>query len=72
MQQDITSYISLFTNNAKLQRKHVENCKELKKNLNSLNEWSRTGDMEFNLPKVPCIINGEKHEKVKMDQLDGY
>ena len=61
MTEGVSSYTSLFADDAKLLRKvgnHKE-CDELQNNINKIYEWSKTWEMEFNA-KMPCIGNGKK------------
>ena len=46
----ISSYISLFADDAKLLGKlgNHKDCEELQNDINKINEWSKTWEMEFN------------------------
>ncbi len=63
--QGINSYISLFADDAKLQRRiqKEEDCKVLQKVLNTLYEWSRTWDMEFNAKKCHVLRMGKSGKR---------
>ncbi len=60
MPQGINGYISLFADDAKLQRRiqKEEDCKALQKDLDTLYDWSRTWDMEFNAKKCHVLRMG--------------
>ena len=48
--EGVNSCISLFADDAKLQRKirNSMDCEELQNYLNNIHEWSKTREMEFN------------------------
>ena len=48
--EGVNSCISLFADDAKLQRKirNSMDCEELQNDLNNIHEWSKTREMEFN------------------------
>ena len=56
MTERVSSYISLFADDAKLLNKirNYKDCEELQDYINKLNEWSKTWEMEFNA-KMSCI-----------------
>ena len=53
MTEEISSYISLFADNAKLLRKkrNHKDCEELQNDINKIYECSKTWKMEFNAKK---------------------
>ena len=58
MTEGVSSYISLFADDAKLLRK-IRNhkiCKELQNYLKTY-EWSKRLEIEFNKKEMPCIGN---------------
>ena len=61
MTEGVSSYISLFADDGKLLRKigNHKDCEELHNDINKINEWSKTWEMEFNAKKMPCIGNGK-------------
>ena len=63
------SYISLFADDAKLLKKigNHKDCEELQNDINKICEWSKTGDMEFNLKKNPHIGNRKECNEILMD-----
>ena len=62
MTEGVSSYISLFADDAKLLRKigNYKDCEELQIDINKIYEWSKTWEMEFNAKKRPCIGNEKK------------
>ena len=69
MTEWVSSYISLFADDAKLLRKignHKE-CEELQNDINKIYEWSKTWEMEFNAKKMSCIGNRKKCNETLMD-----
>ena len=63
MTEGVSSYISLFTDDAKLLRKirNHKNCEELQNDINRIYEWSKTWEMKYNAKKkMPCIGNEKK------------
>ena len=50
MTEGLSSYISLFADDAKLLRKigNHKDCEELQNDINKIYEWSKTWEMEFN------------------------
>ncbi len=65
MPQGMNSYISLFADDAMLQRriKKEEDCKVLQKDLNTLYDWSRTWGMEFNAKKCHVLRMGKSEKR---------
>ena len=53
MVENITSYVSLFADDAKLLRtvKTIGDCKELQNDLDKIHDWSIRWQMEFNTRK---------------------
>ena len=53
MTEGVSSYISLFADDAKLLRKvgNHKDCEELQNDINKIYEWSKTWEMEFNAKK---------------------
>ena len=68
MTEEVSSYISLFADDAKLLRKirNHKNCEELHNDINKIYEWSKTWEMEFDGKKMPRIGN-EKCNETSMD-----
>ena len=56
MTEGVNSYMSLFSDDAKLLRKieNKENCKHLQKDLDKIHRWSKLWEMEFNAKK--CTV----------------
>ncbi len=67
MPEGISSYMSLFADDAKLQRpiKTTKDCEALQKDLDKIWEWSKKWEMEFNVNKCHVM----EWEKVKRDQV---
>ena len=61
MTEGISSYISLFADDAKLLRKirNHKDCEELQNDINKIYEWSEIWEMELK-KKKSCIGNGKK------------
>ena len=61
MPEGISSYISLFADDAKLLRKVYckEDCVVLQKDLDKINEWSQKWEMEFNSSKCKIMEFGK-------------
>ena len=57
MTEGVSSYISLFADDAKLLRKigNHKDCEELLNDLNKIYEWSKTWEMEFNVKKCHVL-----------------
>ena len=57
MTEGVSSYISLFADNAKLLRKigNHKDCEELQNYINKIYEWSKTWEMEFNAKKCHVL-----------------
>ena len=55
----VSSYISLFADDAKLLRKmgNHKDCEELENYINKIYEWSKTWKMEFNAKKNAMCWN---------------
>ena len=69
MTEGVSSYISLFADDAKLLRKirnHKE-CEELQNYINKIYEWSKTREMEFNAKKKCHVLDMEKKCNEMMD-----
>ena len=62
MTEGVSSYISLFADDAKLLRKigNHKDCEELQNDINKIYEWNNTWEMEFNAKKISYIGNGKK------------
>ena len=61
MTEGVSSYISLFADDAKLFRKirNHKNCEELQNDINKIYEWSKTWKMEFNAKKCHVLEMGK-------------
>ena len=61
MPEAVSSYISLFADDAKLLRKisNQKDCEELQNDLNKINEWSKRWEMEFNIHKCHVMEMGK-------------
>ena len=59
----VSSYKSLFSNHAKLMRKirNHKDCEKLQNDINKINEWSMTLEVEFNAEKKKSCIGNGKH-----------
>ena len=64
MTEGVSSYISLFKDDAKLLRKigNHKDCEELQNDINKIYEWSNTWEMEFNAKKSHVLEMGECNE----------
>ena len=62
MIEGVSSYTSLFADDAKLLRKisNQEDCQELQRDLDRIYNWSKTWEMEFNTKKVSFAGNGKE------------
>ena len=60
MTEGVSSYISLFADDAKLLRKirNHKDCKELQNGISKMYELSKIWNMEFNAKTLPRIGNG--------------
>ena len=71
MTEEVSSYISLFADDAKLLRKirNHKNCEELHNDINKIYEWSKTWEMEFDAKKkkMPRFGNGKECNETLMD-----
>ena len=69
MTKGVSSYISLFADDAKLLRKigNHKNCEELQNDINKIYEWSNTWEMEFNAKKFHILEMGKKCIETLMD-----
>ena len=61
MTEGVSSYISLFADDAKLLRKkgNHKDCKELQNDIKIIYEWSKTWEMEFNANKCHVLEIGK-------------
>ena len=55
----VSSYISLFADDAKLLRKirNHKDCEELQNDINKIYEWSKTWEMQFNAKKYHVLLD---------------
>ena len=68
MTEGISSYVSLFADDAKsLKIRNHKDCEELQNDINKIYEWSKTWEMEFNAKIMPSIGNGKECKKTLMD-----
>ena len=60
----VSSYISLFADDAKLLRKfrNHKDCEELQNDINKIYELSKTWEMEFNAKKCHVLETGKCNE----------
>ncbi|XP_050692945.1 uncharacterized protein LOC126983856 [Eriocheir sinensis] len=67
MPEGINSYMSLFADDAKLQRhiRNSEDCKELQEDLNKIWKWSQKWEMKFNVRKCHVMEMGKSVERPK-------
>ena len=65
MTEGVSSYMSLFADDAKLLRKisNQEDCKELQKDLDRIHDWSKTWEMEFNTRKCHLLEMGKSEAR---------
>ena len=69
LSDEVDSYINLFADDAKLMRKfeNVNDCMMLQKDLNKINSWSKSWQMEFNLSKCKVMEFGKSKKRVRYD-----
>ena len=69
MTEEVSNYISLFADDAKLLRKirNHKDCEELQNDINKIYEWSKTWEMEFNAKKCHVLEMGKKCNETFMD-----
>ena len=62
---DENSYINMFADDAKIQRKVLDEncCRKLQDDMNKLHEWSKTWQMEFNVNKCHVIKFGKSEKR---------
>ena len=60
MTEEVSSYISLFADDSKLLRKirNHNDCVELQNDINKINQWSKTWEIEFNAKKCHVLEMG--------------
>ena len=74
MPEKVTSYMSLFADDAKLLRKITEDedCNKLQQDLDEVYDWSRKWEMEFNNKKCHSMRMGKsKKRPVKVYKMGG-
>ena len=69
MPEKITSYMSLFADDAKLLRKIADDddCNKLQEDLNFIHEWSIKWQMEFNIKKCHTMRMGKSKNRPNKD-----
>ena len=62
----IDSHINLFADDTKLMRRvqNIDDCKMLQKDIERINEWSKTWNMEFNVKKCKVMEFGKSKRRV--------
>ena len=65
MVENVTSYASLFADDAKILRKvkDMEDCEELQRDLDKVCEWSNQWQMEFNFGKCTKMEFGKSNRR---------
>ena len=72
MPEKVTSYMSLFADDAKLLRKitNGDDCNKLQEDLDEIHDWSRKWEMEFNKKKCHALRVGKsKNRPVKVYRM---
>ena len=69
LSHEVDSYINLFADDAKLMRKveNVNDCMMLQNDLNKINSWNKSWQMEFNLSKCKVMEFGKSKKRVRYD-----
>ena len=72
MPEGVSSYMNMFADDAKIMRRitNMDDCNELQKDLDKINEWSKSWQMEFNAKKSCVMRMGRsKYRPYKVYQL---
>ena len=73
MPEGVSSYMNMFADDAKIMRRitNMDDCNELQKDLDKINEWSKSWQMEFNAKKSCVMRMGRsKYRPYKVYQLE--